>query len=188
MEYRCFQELGARFETAARLMRNSWAENSDQSLDYNLAFLASCYEYPEVNPSLSPILEDGPALCAFVSAFPRRAVLDGRPLRLALLSFFTVAAGMKGMGYGKTVWAERLRRACEAGYDGAVHYCVDGNRSNQVTVAAARSIGFETKLVMTLGYLIRFLRLAPDAVPAPLEASFLQAFPSYAEGLAARLC
>ncbi|MGA8029515.1 MAG: GNAT family N-acetyltransferase [Bryobacteraceae bacterium] len=151
-QFQTLQDLAG----ASDLIRRSWLENKDQTLDYNPEFLASCYAYPGTDPELSPaIYDDRGQLIAFVSAFPRRVVWDGRFLRLALLTFFTVAPEAKGRGLGKAVWAECLERARAGGYDGAIHYCVDGNKSNFVTVAAARSMGLTCERVFTVKYLMR---------------------------------
>jgi hypothetical protein len=164
----------ANFQEAADLIAASWKENKDQTLDYNASFLDSCYEYPHTSPGLSPAIRRDNRLCAFVSGFPRRARLDGEDLRLVLATFFTVAADSKGQGLGKKVWAECLRRGCEAGLDGAIHYCVDGNRSNFVTVAAARQAGFDCRRVFTVKYLIRTLK-PETGDPAPQDGANLTA-------------
>ncbi|MBV9297029.1 MAG: GNAT family N-acetyltransferase [Acidobacteriaceae bacterium] len=156
---------------ASALIRRSWLENKDQTLDYNAAFLASSYAYPGTDLELSPaIYDDRRNLIAFVSAFPRRVVWNGQFLRLALLTFFTVAPEAKGRGLGKAVWAECLERARGGGYDGAIHYCVVGNKSNFVTVAAARSIGLTSERVFTIKYLMRPLK-APELASESADAA-----------------
>jgi hypothetical protein len=174
--------LGGRFEEAARIISESWSENAEQTTDYNAQFLASCYEYPGVDPSLSPaILKDG-KLAAFVCAFPRQVRFQGKTLRLALLTFFTVARGMKGNKLGISVWAECLTRARKAGYDGAIHYCVEGNRSNEITVAAAHSIGLETMRVFTVNYLMRFIKDSGPGCKEP-DRQFHEAFAGHAAAI-----
>lgn len=147
--------VSSRLEEAADLIRCSWAENADQALDFDAAFLRSAYEYPGTDATVSPALIEDGRLVAFVSAFPRQAILNGVHVRLALLTFFTVAPAAKGSGIGKATWAECLTRVREAGFDGALHYCVAGNRSNAVTVSAARSLGLNASQVFAVEYLIR---------------------------------
>lgn len=155
---------------ASALMRSSWLENKDQTLDYNVDFLRSCYAYPGTHAHLSPAVYDSNgSLVAFVSAFPRQVMWNGRFHRLALLTFFTVAPAAKGRGLGKAIWAECLERARAGGYDGAIHYCVDGNKSNFVTVAAARSLGHTCERVFTVSYLMRLLRPSEFAGGADRE-------------------
>src|SRR5579863_9493697 len=82
---------------ASALMRLSWLENKDQTLDYNVDFLKSCYAYPGTDAHLSPaVYDDTGNLIAFVSAFPRQVIWNGRLRRLALLTFFTVTPSAKG--------------------------------------------------------------------------------------------
>jgi hypothetical protein len=168
-----FENLNAdSLPEAADLIASSWKENKDQPLDYNASFLSSCYEYPHTSPELSPAIRRGHGLSAFVSGFPRRVRLDGEELRLVVATFFTVAVEAKGQGLGKKVWAECLRRACEAGFDGAIHYCVDGYKSNLVTMAAAREAGFDCRRVFSVKYLIRTLK--PElGDPAPPDDGHL---------------
>lgn len=176
-----YGNLHNRFEEAAELISASWKENKDQALDYNAEFLHSCYEYPGVDPNLSPVIFLEDRLAAFVCAFPRNAMLHGKPVRLAMLTFFTVASGMKGKGLGLAVWAECLRRVRAAGFDGALHYCVDGNRSNAVTVAAAESIGLQSHRIFTVKYLMRVITSSADAAPRQVaDERFRSAFESLA--------
>lgn len=179
--------LDGRFEEAADLIARSWKENKDQTLEYNPKFLASCYEYPGTDPTLSPAFYDDGRLVAFVSAFPRTVQFQGERLRLALLTFFTVSSGYKGAGIGKAVWTECLRRAQQTGYDGAIHYCVDGNVSNHVTVAAAASLGLESSRVFTVNYLINVLRSANSLVLPEFQNDIFRQFQTLANPVADRV-
>jgi hypothetical protein len=91
--------------------------------------------------------------------------LRAHELHLLLMTFFTVAPERKGQGLGVRVWAECVRQAAAAGYHGTVHYCVDGNKSNAVTVAGARAAGQEAQRVFSVPYQMRFLRPAPPPDP-----------------------
>lgn len=177
---------GSRFGQAAELIAASWRENRDQALDYNSEFLRSCYEYPGVDPSLSPAIFVDGRMVAMVSAFPRSVILDGKPLRLALLTFLTTASGMKGNGFGLSIFRQCLQRVQAAGFDGAVHYCVASNKtSNSVTVAAAESLGFAIRHVFTVHYMMRFIPgSTPTAAPCAGDESFRAAFADHALRLA----
>jgi hypothetical protein len=85
---------------------------------------------------------------------------------------------------------ECLRQAKSVGYDGIIHYSVEGNPSNQITKAAAESAGFEARRVFTIKFLMRMLRPATHepVEPTPSEVlvdtcSFLKA----SEGLDAEV-
>jgi GNAT superfamily N-acetyltransferase len=143
---------------AVDLIGHSWKQNRETPLDYTPEFVYSLLRYPGDGPVIAPASYDNGKLMAFVAGFPRRVRLQGQMLRLLLMSFFTVAPAYRGHGYGSAIWADCLRQAKSAGYDGALHYCVDGNSSNAITVAAAKSAGFEARHVFTVRYVMRLLR------------------------------
>lgn len=143
---------------AVRLMRQSWSSITETPLDYTQPLLDSFFDAPSELPHLRPALYHGAWLAGFVAALPRRARMCGRDENLALLTFFTVAPEWQGRGIGRRLWAECLRLAQRAGYDGAIHVCADGNRSNHVTVAASRDIGLDCTKVMEIRYLVSSLR------------------------------
>lgn len=179
-----FRDLDTHFQQAADLISHSWKENKDQTLDYNASFLASCYQYPGARMEFSPALYEDGRLRAFVCGFPRHVQLGGKRLRLLLLTFFTVAPERKGAGLGKAIWAEALRRAKAGGFDGAIHYCVDGNKSNLVTVGAAQSIGECSEWVFTVQYLMKLLqRTSPPDAPEESETALTQLFLECADKL-----
>jgi GNAT superfamily N-acetyltransferase len=142
---------------AAVVMRRSWAENTDQPLLYESEFLESFLKYPGRLSSIAPAIYTEEKLAAFVCGSCRTATIQGDRLNLLLMSFFTVAPEFKGQGFGKRIWTECVQMARAAGYDGVLHYCVVGNRSNEVTQAAIRSAGFDPVHVFTVSYLMRFL-------------------------------
>jgi len=172
-----FVDAPADASTLAELMARSWRENAEQPLEYSSEFLTSMLGYPGMTADLAPavVLDGRPA--AWAAGFPRHLCVNGETGRYVLMTFFTVAPEMKGKGLGAAVWAECLRRARAAGFNGALHYCVDGNVSNFVTAAGARAAGFEAARIFTVPYLMRFLRPAPasEVQPVPDEAlGFLQ--------------
>lgn len=160
---------------AVDFIRHSWKNNRETQLDYTLEFVNSLLQYPGDGPVLAPAYYDNGALIALVVGFPRSVWLQGHARKLLLMSFFTVAPAYRGQGYGRAVWANCLRMAKSAGYDGVLHYCVDGNPSNAITVAAAESAGFKANRVFTVKYLMRLLRpaAAPTSDPDELDPQLL---------------
>jgi GNAT superfamily N-acetyltransferase len=154
-----FESFHGDFAAVAALIGRSWAENAGQSLNYSPEFLESCFAYPGMMPELAPALYAGSPQ-AFVAGFPRRVRLFGEDRRLVLLTFFTVAPELKGKGIGVRLWAEALRRARSAGFDGALYYCVQGNRSNEVTAAGVRAAGFQPVCIGEVPHRMRALRRA----------------------------
>jgi GNAT superfamily N-acetyltransferase len=165
------------YRAAAGLMTTSWAQNRESPLEYTPEFLESFFAYPGSLPAITPALYEGGRLAAFVGGVPRIVRLHGATRRLLLMTFFTVAPEWKGKGVGRAVWAECLHRARAAGYDGALHYCVDGNRSNEVTAAAARAAGYHSRRILSIRYLMRLLRppQQPYAASEPDVDAFLAA-------------
>jgi hypothetical protein len=147
---------------AAELICLSWKENGTQSLEYTPEFIRSLLEYPGDRPALVPAFYDNGKMVAFVLGLPRSVQLNGKLRQLVLMTLFTVASGYKGKGLGHAIWAECLKEAREAGYDGALHYCVDGNPSNLITVRSACSAGFEARHVFTVGFMMRALHAAAE--------------------------
>jgi GNAT superfamily N-acetyltransferase len=160
---------------AVDLLRRAWKDNRETSLDYSLEFVESLARYPGAGPVLIPALYDGDTLVAFVAGFPRTVRLHGQTRRLLLMTFFTVDPAARGRGYGRIIWANCLRQAKAAGYDGAIHYCVEGNPSNAITIAGARAAGFEARRVFTVSYWMRLLRplATPSADDAPSDPALL---------------
>src|SRR6185369_5286549 len=126
---------------AALVMRRSWAENTDQPLLYESEFLESFLRHPGRLSSIAPALYSEEKLAAFVCGACRTVTLEGKRLNLLLMTFFTVAPDFKGQGLGKRIWTECVNMARAAGYDGVLHYCVVGNKSNEVTQAATNDAG-----------------------------------------------
>lgn len=183
-----FQDFTGDSVVLGSLIASSWSENPEQGLDYTPEFLQSCFDYPGMTPALAPVLMDGDRPAAFVAAFPRTLSVNGRTGRYALLTFFTVAPGYKGQGLGVRVWTECLHRVRQAGFDGALHYCVDGNVSNHATVAGARAAGYSAQRILTIPYLRAFLRSQPGEPVAPLNADgAAAALVSAAAALAAKV-
>ena len=151
------------FESLAEVVKDSWAQNQNQSLLYDEPFLRSAFAYPGTSFDLAPTIYIDGAPAAFVAGFPRTVRLNGRKQRLACITFWTTSARFKGRGFGSRVWVEILRRARDNGYDGAVNCCVDGAATNAMVVACGKSVNAEVYRVFSAQYLARLLRPAPIA-------------------------
>src|ERR1039458_9421218 len=148
------------FASLAAVMKCSWGESRSQSLLYDEPFLRSAFQYPGASYELAPTVYIDGYPAAFVAGFPRNVLLNGRPLRLLCITFWTVAAEFKGKGYGARIWMEILRRAREFGYDGAVNFCVDGELSNGIVLSCGARAGAQVSLVSRVKYLARLIRPA----------------------------
>ncbi len=154
------------WRAAAELMAESWKENRERPLDYTPSFIQSLAAYPASLPVIAPAFFQGDRLAAFVMGFPRSFLLEGAPKALLLMTFFTVGPEFKGQGLGREIWATCLKQAKEAGYDGALYYCVEGNVSNKVTAAGVRLTGRDPIRIFSVRYLMKALRPSPDPAPA----------------------
>ena len=163
------------FDALASMMKQSWAENEQQSLAYDRPFLRSAFQYPGAAFTLAPTIYVNDMPAAFVAGFPRTVRFDGRDWRLLCVTFWTTSASFKGKGYGSRVWMDVLRRARELGYDGTVNYCVDGARSNEIVVACGKNAGAEVHRVFSAQYVARLLR-PPSASSMELSSDVLDVF------------
>ena len=146
------------WERISAAVGESWKRNRDSPLEYTPKFIDSLASYPGGLPVISPALFDGDQLAAFVLGFPRTFTLNRSVRKLLLMTLFTVAPAYQGRGLGRKIWAECVLQAFHAGYEGTLHYCVQGNISNAVTAAGASLAGFVSQHVLTIPYLMRMLR------------------------------
>jgi hypothetical protein len=156
----------------AALMSRVWQSNAEQSLDYTPEFLGTCFRYPGASASLSPAYYQDDKPLAFIAGFPRVAQYQGQSLRLALYTFLTAAPEAGGLG--GAAWAEALKRARAHGFDGTISYCVEGNRSNDLTVMMARALRLPVQRIYSIRYGMRFLKPQPEpGMPVATVADFL---------------
>jgi len=94
---------------------------------------------------------------AFVAGLPRSVRMGDHELRLVVVSFLTVSVEHKNRGYGILVWSELVRRAREAGFDGVVNYCVEGEAMNRMIEGSCRRLGLPVVRVYTVEYLSKVL-------------------------------
>ncbi|HEV2568218.1 hypothetical protein [Sphingomonas sp.] len=164
-------------QALSELIRTSWAEN-DQALMYEPEFLESVLRYPGAGPELAPTMYEGERPLAFGAAFPRRALMNGRELRLGLGAMITVAPELKGLA-GGLILRETARRVRQAGLDGMIHYAVEGDPMAPMLIPLCRAMRLPTAKVFTVGYYTRMLFPKPaidhggdpDAVEALLTLS-----------------
>jgi GNAT superfamily N-acetyltransferase len=142
------------------LARAAFRTNKDGALDYTPGFLESCYGYPGVDPELSPAFFEAGRMVAMISSFPRRVRLEGRELRLALLTLNSVDPEFRGYGLGIQTVEEAARAAKQRGYEGALFYCVDGSIANRTSVAGVKASGAACRQVFTLDFLMGMARPA----------------------------
>lgn len=167
LEWRNMRE---HLDEVSALMAVSWAENAELPLDYSREFLTSCYEYPGKLPSSALGLYVGGRLVGFAGGLPRRFALAGRELDILLVTFLTVVPELKEKGIGHFILVELLRWAKKAGYQGSVHFCVTGSKSNGVTQSALQAEGAPPAHIFDVQYLMAVPRALPD-LPPPTDAA-----------------
>src|SRR5438045_1203060 len=90
----------------SEVVRESWSENKESTLNYTPEFLRSCFEYPGATTSLAPMIcEDGKPV-AFIAGFPRSVEWNGNPQRLLLSTLLTSSPRTKGKGFGAWLWID----------------------------------------------------------------------------------
>jgi hypothetical protein len=153
------------YAALAALIAESWAEY-DQALVYDEDFLRAALAYPGMSPDLAPTLYVGEAPKGFASAHPRAASLAGRPVRLAISAILSVAPDYKGLA-GGLLLRDLARRVRTAGFDGLLHYCIDGDPMDAMLLGLCRAMRLPTGKIFTVGYLSRLLfPKAPSDTPA----------------------
>src|SRR5271154_4078550 len=120
------------FDALAAMMQRSWADNPNQPLLYSEESLRSAFDYPGSTFELAPAIYRDARLLAFVAGFPRSVLWDNRPAQIILNSFLTASPAIKGAGVGLKLWANQIKRCREAGYDGTINFCVEGDEMNSM--------------------------------------------------------
>jgi Acetyltransferase (GNAT) family len=167
------------YAAVADMMDASWGESETPPFRYTPEFLASCFAYPTARFSLAPTIYHHGQPVAFVAGFPRNVRLDGRDLKIIIVALLTVATEHKRRGYGIVVWTELVRRAREAGFDGMVNYCVEGEAMNQMIEGSCRRLD----LPIIKAYGVRYLSkvVFPRSSISPVEPPDLDSFLTAAE-------
>lgn len=164
------------FNQAYELICRSWGENPDTPLDYKPEILESWIRYTHAQLPFMRGLFAGETLIACVAGLPRTFVLNERTRRLLLLTWFTVDPEWKRRGLGRRIWSESVLQARAEGYDGTLHYCVEGNPSNGITAAGAAEAGFQSVSIYDIPYLMRITAPSDAMLPSRGEPEqFLRA-------------
>ena len=145
------------FAGLAAFINRSWSENSEQPLQYQPHFLRSCFEYPGASSDLAPTIYCGTDPIAFVTAFPRTVNLEGKPLKIAIVTLLTVNPELKKKGYGVALWSELVSRLRTRGFDGMVNYCVSGSPMDQIIAGCCERLQIPTACVFSIGYISTLL-------------------------------
>lgn len=175
-ESRCIEDARGDFARISQLIERSWAENKHQGFFYSPEFLSSCFECPGASSSLAPAIYEGPRPAAFVSAFPRRVLLQGRERQLAIVTFLTVAREHKKSGIGIVLWNEIVERLRHAGFDGMVNYCLDGESMNGMLEGCCRMRRLPAARVFSVAYWSRVLHSRDVARDSATEEGAVERF------------
>ena len=166
---RSIEDFRGDAEALAASIQESWAEN-EQALLYTPQFLRSVFAYPGATAKLAPTLYEGDEPAGFSAGFPRRMMLDGRPVRIVLSALLSVTPRYKRVGMGGVLLGELVKRARAEGFDGMIQYCIEGGPMQGIVMGLTRAMRLPTEHVLTIRYVSRVIlpRKAP-AEPGPDE-------------------
>ena len=174
----CVEDFRGDYGELAAMMQASWGEGPDPPYLYTAELLADHFRYPGSSFALAPSVYDGAEIVAFVAGYPRRIIAGAAERRILISTFLTVAPAQKASGYGLVVWSDLMRRAADAGFDGVINYCVDGEAMHRMIEASCRLLDLPLVRVRSFSYLVK-----PLAGPSGREAG--TADPSAAELMSA---
>jgi hypothetical protein len=171
------------FGQLAAMMQQSWADNPNQSLLYSEEYLRSAFDYPGSTFDLAAAVYGDTGLLGFVAGFPRSVRWDDRPTRLILNSFLTASPAVKGAGLGLVLWEGLIERCRDAGYDGTMNFCVEGDDMNRMMPGIARVLKFNTQRIFSVEFLVRVLPWAPSGPPPQVPEQDIDIFMELASAL-----
>jgi hypothetical protein len=153
------------FEELETLVETEWAAKygTKTRFRYGAQWLAEFFHGPAgAKRELQLEYRDANgALVGFVGATPRRAVVNGREVRLELVTLLTAARRCVGL-----VAFELLRevhhRAAHAGIYGTYNCCLEGDRTPELLKYVAKSEKLQVVEVAPVPSLIGLAKLAPD--------------------------
>ena len=170
------------FTQLERFIKRSWAENTQEPLEYDEAFLRDQLQAPGMSFELCPAIYDGNELVAFGAGFPRTIRMDGVVRRFLLDSFITIAPEHKGRGLGGVIWNAIADSGKRNDYDGLITFCVEGDRMNQSMPKFSQQYSLPTAQVFTVSYLARPVTKKGSGL---IQSADPQVLVSAAESLAA---
>jgi len=161
------------FADLAELIRIEWdAHFGDKThFRYPIDWLRGFFGAPGSDPDLLLEYRDREGdLTGFIGAVPRRYVIDGREVRLGLVTLLTSArrntAGMVGLELER----ELFRRAAARGLYGTYHFCLDGQRTPQLLKLAAGVLKTQAVEVESVQSMIGLARPGVALDPADARA------------------
>ncbi len=163
------EEFRGDYEELAAVMRASWAEGPSAPYFYTADLLTGWLGYPGAEAAPTPAIYTDDGLVAFAAGLPRDVEVAGATRRILISTFLTVAPAQKAAGYGIVVWSELMRRAAEAGYDGVVNYCSDGEAMHRMIETGCRLLDLPLVSVKSFSYLVGRLEPARAVVPGAGE-------------------
>lgn len=175
------------FGALAAMIQRSWAENANQALLYSEDFFRSAFNYPGSSFDLAPVVYGDAGLLGFVAGFPRSVSWDSRPARLVLNSFLTASVAAKGAGLGLTLWADLIERCRDAGYDGTINFCVEGDEMNRMIPGLSRILRLNTQRIFSVEFLSKVLRPAPPETRSQITEPDIDLFMELASALPNKL-
>jgi hypothetical protein len=150
------KSFNGNFAELSSVMRAAWAANRQEPLLYTEAFLESVLQQPGASFDRCPAMYDEGNLAAFGASFPRQIKIAGRTWNISTNSFLTVALDYQSWGgLGVLMWQALADRAKEAGADGMISFCVEGDKMDQGMLKIARYSHLPTQKTFTVRYLAR---------------------------------
>ncbi len=153
------EEFRGDHDELAAIMRDSWADGAGAPYLYTADLLAEWLAYPGAEITAAIYTDEG--LVAFAAGLPRQIEVAGAPRRVLISTCLTVAPAQKAAGYGIVVWSELMRRARDAGYDGVVNYCADGQAMHKMIEAGCRLLDLPLVKVKSFSYLVGTIAAGP---------------------------
>jgi hypothetical protein len=176
------------FAELAAMIQRSWAKNSNQPLLYNDVFIQSLFECPGITFSLSPAVYGEAGLIGFLAGFPRIVRWQGQPTRLILNTLLTADTTVKGPGVSIKLWTDLVERCRNAGYDGTITFCVEGDGMDRMMPLVSRLLKLNTERIFTADFVVKLLRPASSEssldIPGPASASDIDIFMELASTIA----
>jgi hypothetical protein len=160
-----FDTFNRDFEELAPLIESVWGGHFGEQtrFRYPPEWLAGFFGAAGSDPDL--LVEgrdDSGKIVAFLAAVPRRVLIQGREVRIGLVTLLTSArhnVGMVGLGIER----ELFRRVAAAGLYGTYHFCLAGQRTPELVAWAAAAQKTPAVEIAPVPSLIGFAKPAPES-------------------------